>query len=103
MLVVLGSLSCLMQRHEILTFMSYTGECWQQKHTQHAPSTKKECDYLNGWIKKRSHRQKSHPKFNGEPQRSSWGMQKKKKKMVWLLTLFKVAVSITKVVYSENT
>ena len=22
------------------------------KHTQHAPSTKTECDYLNGWIKK---------------------------------------------------
>ena len=38
------------------------GECWQQKHPQHAPSTKTECDYLNGWIKKRSHAQKSHPK-----------------------------------------
>ena len=23
-----------------------------KKHTQHAPSTKTECDYLNGWIKK---------------------------------------------------
>ena len=42
--------------------MSYTGECRQQKHTQHAPSTKTECDYFNGWIKKRSHTQKSHPK-----------------------------------------
>ena len=38
------------------------GECRQQKHTQHAPSTKTECDYLNGWIKKRSHTQKSRPK-----------------------------------------
>ena len=38
------------------------GECRQQKHTQHAPTTKTECDYLNGWIKKRSHMQKSHPK-----------------------------------------
>ena len=38
------------------------GECRQQKHTQHAPSTKMECDYLNGWIKKRSHSQESHPK-----------------------------------------
>ena len=28
------------------------GECWQQKHTQHAPSIKTECDCLNGWIKK---------------------------------------------------
>ena len=36
---------------KILTFMSKTGECRQQKHTQHAPSTKTECDYLNGWIK----------------------------------------------------
>ena len=27
-----------------------------------ALSTKTECDYLNGWIKKRSHTQKSHPK-----------------------------------------
>ena len=28
------------------------GECQQQKDTQYAPSTKRECDYLNGWIKK---------------------------------------------------
>ena len=34
-----------------------------KKHTQHAPSTKTECDYLNGWIKKRSHTQKSPPKW----------------------------------------
>ena len=34
----------------------------QQKQTQHAPSTKTECDYLYGWIKKRSHAQKSHKK-----------------------------------------
>ena len=38
---------------KILTFMSWTGECQQQKQTQNAPSTKTECDYLNGWIKKR--------------------------------------------------
>ena len=30
--------------------------------SQHAPSTKTECDYLNDWVKKRSHTQKSHPK-----------------------------------------
>ena len=35
--------------------MSKTGECPQQKHTKHALSTKMECDYLYGWIKKRSH------------------------------------------------
>ena len=33
-----------------------------KKHTQHAPPSKTECDYLNGWIEKRSHTQKSHPK-----------------------------------------
>ena len=35
--------------------MSLTRECWQQKHTQHAPSTKTECDsdYLYGWITNR--------------------------------------------------
>ena len=48
---------------KILTFTSWMGECRQQKHTQHAPSTKMECDYLNGWIKKWSHTQKSHPKM----------------------------------------
>ena len=31
------------------------GECQQQKHPPHAPSTKTECDYLNGWIRKWSH------------------------------------------------
>ena len=48
---------------KILTFMSLTGECRQQKHTQHAPSTKMEYDYLHGWIKKPLHMQKSHPKW----------------------------------------
>ena len=38
-----------------------------------------ECDYLYGWIKKRSHTQKSHSKV-GEPQRYSWGTHKKEKK-----------------------
>ena len=28
------------------------GDCRQQKHTQHAPSTKTEHDYFNDWIKK---------------------------------------------------
>ena len=36
-----------------------------KKHTQHASSTKTECDYLNGCIKKRSHIQKLIR--NGEP------------------------------------
>ena len=63
---------------KILAFMSYTGECRQQKHTQHAPSTKTECDYLNFCIKKTVTRAKISPK-NGESQRYSWGTQKKKK------------------------
>ena len=35
----------------ILTFNSQMAECQQHKHTQYAPSTKSERDYLNGWIK----------------------------------------------------
>ena len=35
--------------------MYQTGECRQQKHAQHAPSTKMECDYLCGWTKKNGH------------------------------------------------
>ena len=30
------------------------GECWQQKHTQHTPSMKMECDFLYGWNKKKT-------------------------------------------------
>ena len=52
------------------------GECRQQKHTQHAPSMKTECNYLNGWIKKTVTYAKISPK-SGEPQRYSWGTQKK--------------------------
>ena len=65
---------------KILTFMSLTGECRQQKHTQHAPSTKTECDYLNGWIKKRSHTQKSHPKVVNPKDIAGERKKKKKKK-----------------------
>ena len=36
------------------------GEYQQQKHTQHAPSMKLECDYIFGWIKKWLRTQKSH-------------------------------------------
>ena len=45
------------------TFMSLTGECRQQKHTQHAPSTKTVCDYLNGWIKETDTYAKISPKM----------------------------------------
>ena len=56
------------------------------KNTQHAPSTKTECDYLNGWIKKRSHTQKSHPKvvnprdIAGERKKKTKTKQKKNNK-----------------------
>ena len=60
--LVCAHMHFIARTQKILTFMSLTGECRQQKHTQHAPSTKTECDYLNGWIKKRSHTQKSHRK-----------------------------------------
>ena len=39
--------------------MSYTGEYRQQKHSQHAPSTTTECDYLYGWIQKTGHTPKN--------------------------------------------
>ena len=45
------------------------------KNIQHAPSTKTECDYLNGWIKKKVTYAKISPK-SGEPQKYSWGTQK---------------------------
>ena len=49
------------------------------KSTQHAPSTKMECDYLNGWIKKTVTYAKISPQ-SGEPQRYSWGTQKQTNK-----------------------
>ena len=58
------------------------GECQQQKYTQHAQSTKTECDYLNGWIKN-GHILKNFTQ-NGESQRYSWGTQKKKKRQICL-------------------
>ena len=61
--LVCAHMHFIARTQKILTFMSLTGEYRQQKHTQHAPSTKTECDYLNGWIKKRSHTQKSHSKM----------------------------------------
>ena len=56
------------------------GECWQQKHTQHSPSTKTECDYLSGWIKN-GHIRKNLTQ-NGEPQRYSWGTEQRF--LLWL-------------------
>ena len=52
-------------------------------------STKTECDYLNGWIEKRSHAQKSHPKVVNP--RDIAGERKKtknKKKILFLMISF---------------
>ena len=64
--LVCAHMHSIARTQKILTFMSQTGDCRQQKHTQHAPSTKTECDCeceLYGWITKRSHGQTSHPKW----------------------------------------
>ena len=61
--LVCAHMHFIARTQKILTFMSSTGECRQQKHAQHAPSTKTKCDYLNGWIKKQTHTQQSHPKM----------------------------------------
>ena len=55
--------------------MSLTGECRQQKHAQHAPSTKMECDHLYVWINNKKHTQKKNKK-----QKKTKQTNKKKKK-----------------------
>ena len=67
---VWAHLHSIAQTQKILTFMSKTDECWQQKHTQHVPSTKTKCNYLYGWIKICFTYAKFSPK-NGGPQRYS--------------------------------
>ena len=61
--LVCARMHSIARSQKILTLRSWTRGRRQQKHTQHAPSTKMECDYLYGWIKKRSHTQKSHQKW----------------------------------------
>ena len=59
-----------------------------------------ECDYLNGWIKKRSHTQKSHPKvvnprdIAGERQKKK--KKKKKKKLLMCLSLMPLSSLLSK-------
>ena len=65
---------------KILAFMSWTGECPQQKDTQHAPCRKTEYDYLNSWIKKTVKYAKISPKMvnsrdiagNAEEEEEEW-------------------------------
>ena len=61
---------------KILTFMSKTGECRQQKYTQHAPTTKTKCDYFVVRLKN-GHTRKSLTQ-NGEPQRQSWERRRRR-------------------------
>ena len=68
------------RNQKILMFMSSTGECRQQKHTQHAPFMKTECDYFNGWIKKMITCAEVSPK-NGEPPRSNWERRRRRKRL----------------------
>ena len=61
--LVCAHMHFMARTQKIQTFMFWTGECWQQKHTQHARSTKTECDCLNGWIKNGHIRQNLTPKW----------------------------------------
>ena len=78
-LVVSGGLVCLDSFHMFALFWFFSGwlVCFDSFH-MFVLSTKTECDYLNGWIKKRSHTQKSHPKVVNP--RDIAGERKKKKK-----------------------
>ena len=61
--LVCAHVHSIVHTQKILTFMLYTGECRQQKHTQLAPSTKTDCDYLSGWITKTVTYAKFSPKM----------------------------------------
>ena len=76
--LVCAHMHFIARTRRILTFMSWTGECRQQEHTQQAPSMRTECDYLSGWIEKRSYTQKSHPKVVNP--RDTAGERKKNQK-----------------------
>ena len=58
--LVCAHMHSIARTQKILTCVSQLGGCRQQKHTQHAPSTKMEYDYLYGWIIKTVHTQTSH-------------------------------------------
>ena len=105
--LVCAHMHFIARTQKILTFMFYTGECRQQKHTQHAPSTKTECDYLNGWIKKRSHTQKSHPKVVNPRdiagQRKTKKTKNKKKREKKKKTLLTCKGELSEILDNRNT
>ena len=49
--LVCARMHSIVRTQKSLTFISWTGECHQQNHTQSAPSTKTVCGYLYEWIK----------------------------------------------------
>ena len=57
--------------------MSYTGKRPQQKHTQHATSTKTESDHLYSWTTKIPAKQKISP-TDVEPHRYSWERRRRR-------------------------
>ena len=61
-----------------------------KKHTQHAPSTKTERDYLNGWIKKNGHMRK-HLTQNGEPKRYSWERRRRRRRSAAFVSVWQHA------------
>ena len=93
--LIFAHMHFITRTQKILTFMSWTGECRQQKHTQHAPSTKTECDYHNGWIKKRSHTQKSLPKVVNPRDIAGEGKKKTTTKKIVPGTVFVMFGSLT--------
>ena len=62
--LVCAHMHSVARTQKILTFMSPTGECRQQKHTQHAPSTKMECKYLCGWVIKKKKKKVAYAKIS---------------------------------------
>ena len=78
--LVCAHMHFIARTQKILTFMSWTGECRQQKHTPstHHPRRQNVTTLMVG-LKKTVTYAKISPK-SGEPQRYSWGTQKKNKK-----------------------
>ena len=67
---------------------------------QRRPSAKTECDYLNGWILKRSHTQKSHQ--NGEFKRHSWERRRRRRSGLFSSSVKSLSASVWTFVFTTN-
>ena len=67
------------QEHKVSGALSASGMIMIIALKGAIPSTKTECDYLSSLIKTKHGHIRKNLTQNREPQRSSWGMQKKKK------------------------